>query len=93
MLGQGAELGFPVPLAGQISQVGSGLIAENGFAESVKPAAFSITIRRVLHLLTPDLRESEKPGPVASPPVSMFLRQLRPAPKDRRNRQNSPGRS
>ena len=58
----------PVPLASQIPQVGSGLIAENSFTESVKPAAFSITIRSVLHLLTPDLRESEKPGPVASPP-------------------------
>ncbi|ERJ96335.1 hypothetical protein RUMCAL_01303 [Ruminococcus callidus ATCC 27760] len=73
--------------------MGSGLIAENGFAESVKPAAFSITIRSVLHLLTPDLRENEKPGPVASPPVSMLLRQLRPTPKNRRKRQNSPGRS
>ena len=56
--------------------MGSGLVAENGFAESVKPAAFSITIRSVLHLLTPDLRESERPGPVASPPVGyrLFLR-------------------
>lgn len=56
--------------------MGSGLVAENGFAESVKTAAFSITIRSVLHLLTPDLRESERPGPVASPPVGyrLFLR-------------------
>ena len=62
MLGQGAELSFPVPLAAQIPQVGSGLVAENGFTESVKPAAFSIAIRDAFHLLTPDLRESEKPG-------------------------------
>ena len=40
----------------------------NGFAESVKPAAFSITIRSVLHLLTPDPRENEKPAPVAAAP-------------------------
>lgn len=84
MLLQGAELGFSVPLAAQIPQVSSGLVTENGFAESVKPAAFSITIKGVLHLLTPDLRENEKQGPVASPPVSMLLRQLRPAPKNRK---------
>ena len=84
---------FPVPLAAQIPQMVFSLIAENGFAVSVKPAAFSIVIRDVFHLLTPNLRESEKPGPVVPPPVSVLLRKLRPAPKNRRNRQNSPGRS
>ena len=74
MLRQGTELDFPVPLAGQIPQVGFGLIVENGFAESVKPAAFSITIGSVLHPLTPNLRESEKLGPVVPFPVSMLLR-------------------
>ena len=74
MLRQGAELGFPVPLAGQIPQVGSGLVAENSFAKSVKPAAFSITIRDVLHLLTPDPRENEKLELVPPPLVSMLIR-------------------
>ena len=76
MLRQGNELDFSVPLAGQIPQVGFGLIAENGFAESVKPAAFSITIGSVLHLFIspPNLRESEKLGPVVPFPVSMLLR-------------------
>ena len=68
MLGQGTELGFPVPLAGQIPQVGSGLVAEDGFAESVKPAAFSIIIRDIFHHLTPDPRESEKMWSIAPPP-------------------------
>ena len=40
-LRQGTELGFSFSLAVQISQIGFGLVAENGFAESVKPAAFS----------------------------------------------------
>jgi hypothetical protein len=93
MLWQSAELGFPFSLTAQISQIGSGRVAENGFAESVKPATFSIIVRDAFHFLTPDLRESEKPERVAPPSVSMLLRQLRPAPKDRRNRQNSPGRS
>ena len=52
-----------------------------------------VCVQSISYLLTPDLRESEKPGPIASPPVSMLLRQLRPAPKYRRKRQNSPGRS
>lgn len=93
MLRQCTELGFPFSLSSQIPQIGSDLVAENGFAESVKPAAFSIIVRDVFHFLTPNLRESEKQGPVPSPPVSMLLRQLRPTPKDLRNRQNSPGRS
>ena len=93
ILGQGAEFGFPVPLASQIPQIGSGLVAENSFAKSIKPAAFSITISDVFHFPTPDLRESEEPGPVVLPPVAMLLRQLRPAPKDRWKRQNSPDRS
>ena len=83
----------PVAAAGQLRQVVDGLVAENGLAESVQPVPFHIVKGVFVHLLTPDLRESEKPGPIASPPVSMLLRQLRPAPKYRRKRQNSPGRS
>ena len=59
-------------------------MAENSFTERVKPAAFSIIVRDVFHFLTPDLRDSEKAGPVAPPTVSTLLRQLRPAPKDHR---------
>ena len=93
MLRQGTEFGFPFSLAAQIPQIGFGLVAEDGFAESVKPAAFSIIVRDVFHFLTPDLRESEKPGAVVLPPVSMLLLKFRPAPKGRRNRQNSSDRS
>lgn len=93
MLRQSTELSFTISLAAQIPQIGSGLVAENSFAKSVKPAAFSIIVSDVFHFLPPDLRESEEPGPVVLPPVAMLLRQLRPALKDRRNRQNSPVKS
>ena len=86
ILRQGTELGFPFSLAAQISQIGFGLITDDGFAESVKPAAFSITIRDVLHLLTSDPRENEKLELVPPPLASMLIRQFRPAPKNRNNR-------
>lgn len=86
---QGAELGFPFSLTGHIPQMGPGSIAKDGFAESVKAAAFSIITGDVIHLLTPDLRENEKPGAYALSAV--LLGQFRPAPKNRKKRQHSPG--
>ena len=73
--------------------MGSGLVAENGFTESVKPAAFSITIRSELHLLTPDLRENEKIKLLILLLSLTAMWRPRPAPTNRRKQQISPGRS
>ena len=44
----------------QLQQAASGLVAETGFAKSVQPVPFHIVKGVFVHLLTPDLRESEK---------------------------------
>ena len=61
-------------------------MAENDFAESIELVPRSKFIKDIRHLLTPDLRESEKPGLGVFFLVFMLLRQFRPAPNDRNNR-------
>ena len=52
-------------------------MAENSFAESVKPVAFSIIIRRYFHFLTPNPRECEVRGQLRRPCVCVIGAQLR----------------
>src|SRR5699024_7422773 len=92
-LWQGVQRLFPVTAAGQLRQVGDSLVAENGLTESVQPVPFHIVKGVFVHLLTSDLRESEKIK-LLIPLLSLAaMWRPRPAPGNRRKQQISPGRS
>ena len=91
-LWQGVQRFFPVTATGQLRQVVDGLVAETGLAESVQPVPFHIVKGVFVHLLTPDLRESEKIK-LLMPLLSLAATlRPRPAPTNRRKQQISPGR-
>src|SRR5699024_5441929 len=83
-LRQGVQRLFPVAAAGQLRQVVDGLVAKNGLAESVQPVPFHIVKGVFVHLLTPDLQESEKIKLFAPLLSSVTAWRPRPAPKNRR---------
>ena len=84
---------MPVTVSLHFPQVVNGFMVQNQLAVMVELTAFHIVRGVFFHLLTPDLRENEKIK-LLIPLLSLAaIWYLRPAPKNRRKQQISPGRS